>query len=64
MANKLSEVKVTTGRGSTIKVKDLGKKAPTPNPTPTKKAPRGTADMDGSQYDAYLRSLVKKMNKG
>lgn len=57
MANRLSDVKVTTGRGTTVKVKDLGKKAPTAKPKPVKTP---TTTKMTPQDAAMLKILQKK----
>lgn len=56
-ATKKSQVVVTTGRGSTIKMGDLGKKSP----TPTAPARIGTMkDYTPAQYDALLKKWLKE----
>jgi hypothetical protein len=56
MATKKSQVVVTTGQGSTIKMGDLGKKSPTPNPGKTR---IGTVkEYSSAEYDATLRKIV------
>jgi hypothetical protein len=55
-ATKKSQVVVTTGQGSTIKMGDLGKKNPTPNPGKTR---IGTVkEYSSAEYDALLRRIV------
>ena len=55
-ATKKSQVVVTTGSGSTIKMGDLGKKSP----TPTAKPRIGTVkDYTPAQYDAILKKWLK-----
>jgi hypothetical protein len=55
-ATKKSQVVVTTGSGSTIKMGDLGKKSPTPNPGKTR---IGTVkEWSSAEYDALLRRIV------
>jgi hypothetical protein len=54
-ATKKSQVVVTTGRGTTIKMGDLGKKSP----TPTAKPRIGTVkEWSSAEYDALLRRIV------
>jgi hypothetical protein len=54
-ATKKSQVVVTTGRGTTIKMGDLGKKSP----TPTAKPRIGTVkEWSSAEYDALLRKIV------
>ena len=54
-ATKKSQVVVTTGRGSTIKMGDLGKKSP----TPTAKPRVGTVkEYTTAEYEALLRKIV------
>jgi hypothetical protein len=54
-ATKKSQVVVTTGRGTTIKMGDLGKKSP----TPTAKPRIGTVkEWSSAEYDAILRRIV------
>jgi hypothetical protein len=54
-ATKKSQVVVTTGRGSTIKMGDLGKTTP----TPTAKTRIGTVkEYSSAEYDALLRKIV------
>jgi hypothetical protein len=55
-ATKKSQVVVTTGQGSTIKMGDLGKKSPTPNPVKTR---IGTVkEYTTAEYEALLRKIV------
>ena len=55
-ATKKSQVVVTTGQGSTIKMGDLGKKSPTPTATTR----IGTVkDYTPAQYDAILKKWLK-----
>lgn len=55
-ATKKSQVVVTTGQGSTIRMGDLGKKSP----TPTAPARIGTMkDYTPAQYDAMLKKWLK-----
>ena len=55
-ATKKSQVVVTTGQGSTIRMGDLGKKTPTPNPVKTRV---GTVkEWTSAEYDALLRKIV------
>jgi hypothetical protein len=55
-ATKKSQVIVTTGQGSTIKMGDLGKKSPTPNPVKTR---IGTVkEYTTAEYEALLRKIV------
>lgn len=55
-ATKKSQVVVTTGSGSTIKMGDLGKKSPTPTPGKTR---IGTVkEWSSAEYDALLRRIV------
>lgn len=55
-ATKKSQVVVTTGQGSTIKMGDLGRKAPTPNPPKTRV---GTIrEYTTAEYEALLRKVV------
>ena len=55
-ATKKSQVVVTTGQGSTIKMGDLGKTTPTPNPVKTR---IGTVkEYSSAEYDALLRKIV------
>jgi hypothetical protein len=55
-ATKKSQVVVTTGRGSTVKMGDLGKKSPTPNPGTTRV---GTIrEYTTAEYEALLRKVV------
>jgi len=55
-ATKKSQVVVTTGQNSTIKMGDLGNKAPTPNPVKTR---IGTVkEYSSAEYDALLRRIV------
>ena len=55
-ATKKSQVVVTTGRGSTIKMGDLGKKSPTPNPVKTRV---GTIkEYTTAEYEALLRKVI------
>jgi len=57
-ATKKSQVVVTTGQGSTIKMGDLGKKAPTPNPGKTR---IGTVrEWSPAGYDAMLKEWLKQ----
>jgi hypothetical protein len=54
-ATKKSQVVVTTGQGSTIKMGDLGKKSP----TPTAKTRIGVIkEYTSAEYDAILRKIV------
>ena len=54
-ATKKSQVVVTTGQCSTIKMGDLGKKSP----TPTAKTRIGTVkEWSSAEYDAILRRIV------
>ena len=54
-ATKKSQVVVTTGRGTSVTLGDLGKKAPTPPP-----ARIGTMkDYTPAQYDAILKKWLK-----
>ena len=56
-ATKKSQVVVTTGRGSTIKMGDLGKKSP----TPTAKPRIGTMKTwTSAEYDALLQEQVRR----
>jgi hypothetical protein len=55
-ATKKSQVVVTTGRNSTIRMGDLGKTTPTPNPVKTRV---GTVkEWTSAEYDALLRKIV------
>jgi hypothetical protein len=57
-ATKKSQVVVTTGSGSTIKMGDLGKKSPTPTPGKTR---IGTVkEWSSAEYDALLRRIVSQ----
>jgi len=56
-ATKKSQVVVTTGSGSTIKMGDLGKKSPTP--TPAKPRIGTVKDYTPAQYDAILKKWLK-----
>ena len=59
-ATKKSQVVVTTGSGSTIKMGDLGKKSP----TPTAKPRIGTVkEWTPTGYDKMLQDWIKK-NQG
>ena len=54
-ATKKSQVVVTTGQGSTIKMGDLGKATP----TPTAKTRIGVIkEYTSAEYDAILRKIV------
>jgi len=54
-ATKKSQIIVTTGRGSTIGIKDIGKVSP----TPTAKPRIGTVkEWSSAEYDALLRKIV------
>ena len=56
-ATKKSQVVVTTGQGSTIRMGDLGKKSPTPNTPPAR---IGTMkDYTPAEYEAVLRKWLK-----
>ena len=57
-ATKKSQVVVTTGRGSTIKMGDLGKKSPTPNPA----KPRigVIKEYSPKEYQKLLEDIVKR----
>jgi hypothetical protein len=55
-ATKKSQLIVTTGRGSTIGINDIGKVSP----TPTAKPRIGTVkDYTPAQYEAVLRKWLK-----
>jgi hypothetical protein len=57
-ATKKSQVVVTTGQGSTIKMGDLGKKSPTPTPGKTR---IGTVrEWSPAGYDAMLKEWLKQ----
>jgi hypothetical protein len=56
-ATKKSQIIVTTGRGSTIGINDIGKVSP----TPTAKPRIGTVkDYTPAQYEAVLRKWLKE----
>ena len=54
-ATKKSDVVITTGRGSTIKMGDLGKATPTPTATPRIGVIK---DYTSAEYDAILRKII------
>ena len=54
--DKKSQIVVTTGSGSTIKMGDLGKKSPTPTPGKTRV---GTIrEYTTAEYEALLRKVI------
>ena len=55
-ATKKSQVVVTTGRGSTIKMGDLGKKSPTPTAPPRIGVIK---EWTPAGYDAMLKKWLK-----
>jgi hypothetical protein len=55
--DKKSQIVVTTGSGSTIKMGDLGKKAPTPTP---KTRIGKVKEWTSAEYDAILRKIVSQ----
>jgi hypothetical protein len=59
-ATKKSQLIVTTGRGSTIGIKDIGKVSP----TPTAKPRIGVINNQTSaEYDAQLKQVLKDLAK-